>query len=216
MLQLRLHLVAQQHALRRQAVEDSSAGLVGLGLERDASARRGIHGLGESVREAATQSHEVGTEGVLVAVDARPDDREIGVHFETELKSPGRTVDGGASRRLDRARQRAPLELGIVEEQRNHGDERDARVGRELLPDVDVVLVDLVRIVRFETRQAVVLEACGDLQPRFQVDVGLVLVVEAAIEGREKPDAGGELEVEFEALQMPDEVVARSHLSLGP
>ncbi len=208
-LELCLDLVAQQHALGRQAVEDPAARLIGLGLESDTHAGSGVHGFGEAVREALPHRHHVDAERVLVAVDARPDHGEVGVDLLGQLERALRPVDRHPARVLERARQGAELELAVVEEQRDHRDQPDAGVGGEALPHVDVVFIDLVRVMRFEPGEAVGLETCSDLEPLLEVEVGLVLAVEAAVGGREEPDAGREFEIELEGTEMAHEIVGR-------
>ncbi len=115
-----------------------------------------------------------------------------------------------APRLGQRAGERAELELGVVEEQRDDGDQPDAGVAGEALPELDVVLVDLVGIVRLEAGEPVLRQAGGDLQPLLEVEVGLVLGVEAAVEGREEPDAGREPELQLEALEVAHQLLGRA------
>ena len=69
--------------------------------------------------------------------------------------------------------------------------------------------------MRLEPREPVRLEAGGDLQPLLQIQPLLVAVVEAAVEGREEPDPGGEPEIELEVAQMGDHLLGRSADGLG-
>ena len=124
-----------------------------------------------------------------------------------EGERPRRAVDGLLPLLGDGVGERAPLEVGVVEEERDDGDEPDAGVALELLIEVEIVLVDLVRVVRLQPGEAVVLQARGDLEALFERHVGFVAAVEAAVRRREEPDAGRELEVELERFEVADERV---------
>ena len=202
--QPRLHLAAEQDALDRGAEEDPAARFVRLGLERDTHAGHRVHRFDETIGEPRPHRREVDAQRVLVAVDTGPDDGEVRVKFPVQLERPRGPIDRFSTVLGNRIGERPPFELLVPEQHRDDGDQPDAGAGRKGLPEVEVLLVDLVGVVRFDADQAVAGEPGRDVEPLLDGLLRLVLRVKAAFRRREKPDPRRELQLQLEAPQVLD------------
>ena len=124
----RLGLGAEDEPFRRGGVEDVAARLVGLRLDAYPYARHYVHGLGETLSEAGACVGVVLAEGVLKAISAGPDDREVGVQFDVDPQRLDDPIDGRLPRRIVEVGEAAPLELRRVEEVGHDGEHAHARV----------------------------------------------------------------------------------------
>src|SRR5690606_10118133 len=167
--------------------------------------RDGVECFDESVHEPLPVGDEVDAERIFIAVDARPHDAEIYANLLAEFERPLRTINRLAADFRVGVGQRSEFEVAVVEQQRNYRQQPDAGVALELLPEVDVVFVDFVRVVGLEGGESVVLQACGNLESLLERKVPFVAAVESAVRRRKEPDTGGELEVDLEILERPEE-----------
>ena len=135
-------------------------------------------------------------EGVIETVDG-PDDGEVGLKLEVELERSNGAVDGQAPRPGIGGGERAELELRAVEQIGHQRHQAQAGIRAHLLEQVEVVLVDFVRVVRLDPHETLVHETDGDLQPLLHGLVGGVTLVETAPPGGKEPDARGEAQVEL-------------------
>ena len=123
---------------------------------------------------------------------------ELGVELPIERERRLGARDRIRANRRIGIGERTELELFIPEEQRDHGEHANPGVTRERTPELDVRLIDLVGIVRFERAETELSERRRDLEALLDRTLRFVARVEAAERGREEPDAGGEFQVELE------------------
>jgi hypothetical protein len=74
------------------------------------------------------------------------------------------------------------------------------------LPETQVILVDLVRVVRLNAAQPISREGRGDVEAQCDLYLQLVAVVEAAGRRGEEPDARRKFQIKFKPLQMLDQL----------
>ena len=197
-----LDLHSQQDALGGGAVQNVAARLVGLGLLGHAHAGHSIHRLGQPLGEAISGSHHVYAKAGLVAVTAWPDHGKVGVHLLVQFQCALDAVDGRLTHLGVGVRERAPFPLALVEQVWHDGDHADAGVAGELLPQVQVLIVDLVGVMGLHPGQAIVGQAGGDVQPLGDGQWRAVGLVETDATLGKEPDPCGEFQVQFERLHV--------------
>lgn len=111
------NFVAQDHPLGGSAEEDMTPGFVRLRLECDANGGNRVHGFGQPVDKPVAHGEEIDPERVLVSVDTRPHDGEVGVEFLPQGKGLFRPFDRFSTDVGEWVGEGAPLKLLVPEEE---------------------------------------------------------------------------------------------------